>query len=237
MKTKEYKIAGILIVYCFLINIHSGVLAQITDKKNIVGIEGSLGIEKIDFVDHLGYYDNATPRASEEFQFTYAYKLQPNTVLEAGLGKKYYGPMVSFNPLVFSAGLSQFYKLNQDKIRLFIRQRIYTCMNTSYRTDRSIIYLVDTFDRGSYVLQRSVGSNSDFRPIFILYQISSGLNFRIVENHHLNLFLSYSFGFQTIARETIEYTVLRNGTKENGIATYTSKGTFSALGISYQYHF
>jgi len=186
--TKEFKITGILIIYCFLTNIHSGVLAQSTDKKNILGVEGTLGIQKIDFVDHLGYFDNTTPRASEEFQFTYAYKLKPNTVLEAGLGKKYYRTIVSFDPLIFSAGLSQFYKLNQDKIRLFIRQRIYTCINTSYRTDRSLNYRVDTFDKGSYVLQRRISHNRDFRPIFILYQISSGLNFKIVENHHLNLF-------------------------------------------------
>lgn len=226
-----------LILLICLVCIQSGLIAQHSEKKHLLSLEGSLCKDKIDFVDHLGYNTNPTPVTNEHFQLNYAYKFHPNTIMEVGLGKKYYGSIIHIDPILLSVGFNQFYNLNQDKIRLFLRQRIYTCLNTSYRTDRPLIYHLDTFNAGDYEIQRRSSSNQDFRPVFFLYQVSPGLDFKIVPNHHVHLFFSYSFGFQTIARKTIEYTVLKNGATENGVATYSSKGNFSSLGISYQYHF
>lgn len=204
---------------------------------NIQSLEDSLCKDKIEFVDHLSYHNNPTPVTTEHFQINYVYQFQPNRVLEVGLGKIYYGSIIQIDPILVSLGFNQFYNLNQDKIRLFLRQRIYTCLNTSYRTDRPLIYLFDTLKTDDYELQNRSSSNRDFRPVFFLYQVSPGLDFKIAPNHHLHLFLSYAFGFQTIARKSIEYTVFRNGSTENGVATYFSKGNFSTLGISYQVSF
>ena len=211
--------------------------AQKIETRHTLSLEGSLCKDKIEFVDHLGYHNNPTPVTSEHFQINYVYQFQPNRVLEVGLGKKYYGSIIQIDPILLSVGFNQLYNLNQDKIRLFLRQRIYTCLNTSYRTDRPLIYLFDTLKTDGYGLQNRSSSNRDFRPVIFLYQVSPGLDFKIATNHHLHLFLSYTFGFQTIARKTIEYTVLRYGSTENGVATYFSKGNFSALGISYQVSF